>query len=424
MRGFLAALATLAILGLAACSPTSATRTPDGTLVPTAGPTRAASTGGEGPSPSQLILWLTPAFSPTAGTPAGDLLAARLDGFERANPGLTIEVRVKDERGPGGLLESLASASQAAPDSLPDLAALDSVALHDAALKELIVSLGEAVDTPSVLAWYPFAAEAARTEGSLIGMPFAADAQALAYRSDAYPRPPANWTDVLDGPSPFLFPAGDPYAAFTLAQYLSLGGRLIGENGRPRLQAEILSQVLEFYDSAHRSGVLPLSARQYHDSAATWAAVRDGRAQAATAFFSTFLAEYDPTTDSLQPLPTSDGAGTCIAEVWSWALVTREPVRQDLSLRLLTWLSDPEFLGEWTQALGLLPSSTAALAVWPDGTQTAVASRLVTAAHARPTAEILATFGPAVHAAVDSVLSGEASPEVAAQAAALAIQAP
>ena len=370
------------------------------------------------------MLWLTPAFSTTAGTAAGDLLAARLDEFERANPGLTIVVRVKEDGGPGGLLESLAAASQAAPASLPDLASLGAAALHDATLKELIVPLGEMVDAPSLPDWYPFAVEAAQVDGSLIGLPFAADAEAFAYRSDGYPRPPAAWTDILDGPAPVLFPAGDPSAAFTLAQYLSLGGRLHDGDGRPVLDTELLRQVLEFYDSARRSGVLPLSAREYDNTAATWAALRDGRAYAATASFGAFLAEHDPASDSLQPLPTRDGSGTCIADVWSWALVTRDPSRQEQALHLLAWLTEPGFLADWTHALGLLPSSTAALALWPDGPQTATANRLVTVARPRPTTEVLATFGPALRTAVESVLAGDASPEAAAQAAALTLQAP
>ncbi len=424
MRALLALASTLSFILIAACAPTAVSPTPDGSPLASPGPSLPGASETTTMPPQRLILWITPAFSTEAGTPASDLLAARLSEFEQANPGLTIEVRIKEESGPGSLLESLATASQAAPGSLPDLASLGGASLHDASLKGLIVPLGERIDTPSLPDWYPFAVEAAQVDGSLMGVPFAADAEALAYRVDGYARPPAGWTDILDGPAPFLFPAGDPTAAFTLTQYLSLGGRLFDERGRPLLEAEILRQVFEFYDSARRSGVLPLSARQYDSPAATWAALRDGRAQSATASTGEFLSEYDPALDSLQPLPTRDGTGICIADVWSWALVTRDAARQEFALRLLAWLTAPEFLGEWTHALGLLPSSTAALALWPEAPQTAIANRLVTVARPRPTTEVLATFGPSLHAAVDSVLAGEASPETAAQAAALALQAP
>ncbi len=59
------------------------------------------------PTPTQeqvLTLWVPPDFDPSADTPAGKLLAARLREFSRQNAGFRVNVRVKAASGAGGLL--------------------------------------------------------------------------------------------------------------------------------------------------------------------------------------------------------------------------------------------------------------------------------------------------------------------------------
>ena len=69
--------------------------------------------------PITLRVWLPAQFDPSAGTPAGDILFARLREFTSQNPNVRIEVRLKAMEGEGGLLESLAAANAAAPRRRP-----------------------------------------------------------------------------------------------------------------------------------------------------------------------------------------------------------------------------------------------------------------------------------------------------------------
>jgi len=96
--------------------------TPSGLVTATG--TEPASSPTPASDANHLILWLPPEFDPHSGTPAGDLLNERLDAFINAHPGLTIEVRIKAVNGPGGLLDSLATTSAAAPAAIPSLVAL------------------------------------------------------------------------------------------------------------------------------------------------------------------------------------------------------------------------------------------------------------------------------------------------------------
>ena len=99
-------------------------------------------------------------------------------------------------------------------------------------------------------------------------------------------------------------------------------------------------------------------------------------------------------------------------------ITSKDPARQELLFRLAAWLSDPQFLGELTHALGYLPTSQDALAAWPEDNTTALASSLVTIAHAEPGQDIRDAIAPALLAAVEAVLGAGQEPALAAQAAA------
>src|SRR5690349_8300572 len=71
-------------------------------------------------APGVLRLWLPPEFTPDVNTPGGRVLAAQLQAFELAHPGLAVEVRTKAAGGVGGLLNSLVTAANVAPSGLPD----------------------------------------------------------------------------------------------------------------------------------------------------------------------------------------------------------------------------------------------------------------------------------------------------------------
>lgn len=425
MRAWLIRVLIATSLILAACGaqatpaslPFSPTSSTPGAELP------GASTLTPGPR-THIVIWLAPAFDPTSGSPAADLLAQRLAEFEQANPGLVIEARLKAESGPGGLLESLTAANEAAPAALPDLVTLDPVALNAAAVKGLIAPLDELIDRPAGPEWYPYAQAAALIDGAFYGLPLGSSADVLAYRIDAYAAPPLSWADLLTGPAPILFPAGDPTAAFTLAQYLALGGSLLDDTGRPTLDPSLLADILEFYSSSRAAGVLPLASRQHGNASSTWAVLRQGRATAAVAPLRSYLVERDTSLEAAVPLPTRDGSGICFASAWSWALVSREPARQQLLGRLLAWLSEPDFLGPWLRAMDLLPPTASALATWPRDSDTVLASRLATTARPIPSAESLVTFGPPLQRAVESVLSAQLSPEAAALAASQAVRTP
>ena len=78
--------------------------------------------------------------------------------------------------------------------------------------------------------------------------------------------------------------------------------------------------------------------------------------------------------------------------------------------------------GEWTQAVGVLPGRQSSLTAW-DQTKdyTAFLRDQLRQAQAAPSPTLLGIIGPALKKAVEDVLSGQATPAEAAQAAADAV---
>ena len=399
---------TLGLVLLAACvsAPPTQVSTPEpptpavATVPPTEEPSNVT-------VPDEIVLWVAPHFAPDSGSRAGDLFAEHLRTYEAQHPGTRIIVRTKAEKGPAGLIESLAAASRGAPTALPDLVTLDSGGIRSATLSGLLMPFQEADPSDDL---YSFASEASQIDGVQYGQPFASDSEAFAYELEGFGAPPLTWTDLEQ--SSFLIAAADPEAIFIVAQYLALGGELGEDLG---LDRQLLTDVFAFLANAAEGKSLSSVSLELSSSEETWLALLEKRAGAAQVPYGAFVFSYDPGLHAAGPLPTERGLGIALGTPWSWAVTDRE--HPEAALQLIDWLSEPEFLSRWTHALGLLPTQPEVLARWPDSPEASIASRLVSVAVAMPSDEILKTIGPPLSSAIQSVLLGQATPGDAAAAA-------
>ncbi|NIM96151.1 MAG: extracellular solute-binding protein [Anaerolineales bacterium] len=403
----------LITINMTACNVLSVESTPD---------ILASSTATASPEPvftlepparsDQLTIWVPPTFVPE--TDAGILLADHLQTFETNHPGVEVRVRIKDEEGPAGLLETLTSASLAAPSTLPDVISLDPDALETAALKDLIVHIDELTNPVTIPELYDFADGIARIDGQLYGLPYMSLSGLFLYYEDTYSAPQISWEDILDTTDPFLFPAGDPEAKFTLAQYLSLGGSLNDEDGEPYLDPATLEDILGFYTAAEEIGILPLFSLQLQTSDETWTALTQLLVSSADAPLERYLEEENTSSLVGGPWPTRNGAGINFAYTYSWAAVATDLEQDELVSELLDWLMMPEFLGSLTQLLGTLPTTQSALAEWTNNENATLANRLIRVTIPEPKRAILDTYGPPLQAAVEDVLNRHETPQAAA----------
>ena len=371
----------------------------------------------------KLTIWLPPQFDPTTGSPASNLLRDRLKAFTTQHNGLQIDVRIKATTGAGGLLDALAATSAAAPSALPDLVALSRDDLEAGALKGLLYPLDNPTNNQSTTTaddpdWYNFARQMGLVQGTSYGMPFAGDALVMLYRPAEVPDLPTSWNDLLLQKRVIAFPAADSQSLLTLALYESSGGQVTDSQRRPALTADPLSAVLKMYESGAKDGIFPSWLTTYDSDGQAWEAYKDKRATWVITWVTQYLAELPADTSMLPLLPVDSGSNPLtLATGWVWALGNPQPERKALSLELMNWLVQSDFLSKWTLAAGYLPPRPTSLAGWPDQSLQTLLSQVVISAQLRPSTDLMVSLGPVLKDATLQVLKGQKDAVQAAQAA-------
>jgi multiple sugar transport system substrate-binding protein len=385
---------------------TVSTNTPVTIATSTSTATPTVTPGG----PRTLRIWVSPQFDPSAETPAGALLQAKLDEFVTRRPGLQIEVRVKVESGTSGLLNALTTTRSAAPSVMPDLVALSRANLESATAKGLLHPLDGLTTLPDDPDWYPYARQMAHIQNTTFGLPFAGDALALVgYRSPL----PSAWNELSDE-TLFIFPAADPRALFTLSLYLSVGGTLQDNQGQLELDEAILAKVLSLYSPDTENPFISPQVINYETDEQAWNAFREQRGNLVVAWTSRFLQEQTLPL-ALAPLPGIETGQYSLATGWAWALAGSNPENQPLAVELAEFLSDSQFLAEWTQAAGYLPTRPTALSSWADARIQMILTQTAESAILIPGEDLLVTIGPLFAEATLAVINEEQLPAKAAQ---------
>lgn len=365
-----------------------------------------------------ITIWLPPQFDPNAADSlAGKALRARLDAFVEANPGIRVQTRTKALDGPGGLLESLAAASVAAPAAMPSLIALPRTDLETAALKGLVLPIDNLSAYPEEVDWYPYARQLVEIQGAVFGLPLGGDALLMVYRPSRMGAAPETWEALLGLGHPVAFKAADPQAMLTLNLYMMLDGVVADEQNRPILQQEVLARALKLYSDGAQPGVFPYSLSQIQTDRQAWQAYEDQLGQWLVTWSSLYLSELPPES-AAGVLPSLEGNSLSLASGWVWALADPDAERRETSMRLAEYLSDPGFLAQWNSGLGLLPTSPSALAQWPNASLKPLLEDVARTAQVRPMNDVMAGLAPALEAATMQVIKRESDAGQAARAAA------
>lgn len=355
--------------------------------------------------PSVLRIWLPPQFNPNTNTASAALLKQRLATFEAEHPGIEIDVRIKDEEGEAGLLNSLSITSMAAPNVLPDLVALPRHTLEAAAQKGLVQSLDGLSTEVDNSDWFPYARDLAQIEGTSYGLPFAGDALVIVYRPELVWI--KTWDDILLSESQLVFAGADPQARVGLALYISAGGELVDAQGEPMLDQEVLTRVLEIFSKGRAASLFPDAAVNISADEQVLQEYRARRAEMAIVHVSSYRNSQD---GLLQPLMGLDEEHLTFATSWVWALAGQNPDSQQLAVELAEFLTDDDFLGRWINETGYLPTRRSVLNEVDDAAIPAV----IEAAQPIPSADVLQALGPLMQGALVRVLNGE-QPEAVAR---------
>ena len=401
---------------------TSINTTPDIATPDSGTPTSTPEDSG----PQTLVLWTSEDYAPTSETEGGVLLLEQIQIFQREND-VDIDVILKRRTGTGGLLDFLVTTSAAAPSILPDLITLSDVDLYRAARAGLLQPLDQHVAPELLDDQFDFARALGQLNGTTFGMLYQADLDHLVYDTVAFETAPLTWDDVYTSTVPFVFspvaPA-DKVNDVILVQYLDQGGALTDAAGQPSLDNNQLTEALGFFQQARQAGVIPASALDLSDATTAWATYRIGEAGMVQGPASIYLAERAGlSSSSASTIPLVEAGATTVGHGWALAMVAQNPERQELAVALIEHLLSPENNGAWTQAANRLPARPTALDGWaPNDAYVPFVRELLQEARAAANPDVAAVVGAPLSQALTEVLSGKASPEEAAQAAARAVE--
>ncbi|MCI0549316.1 MAG: extracellular solute-binding protein, partial [Anaerolineae bacterium] len=236
------------------------------------------------------------------------------------------------------------------------------------------------------------------------GLPFAGDALVLVYHSE---RERINtWNDILASENPLVFAAGDPKALVGLSLYVSASGELLDAQGQPTLNQDILTRVLTLVSDGVLAGVFSPSIGNIASDEQVLQSYLGERANMAIFWASNYRA---PEGQFTLPLPGLEETHLSFGTGWVWALAGSNAENQQLAVELADYLVADDFLRDWTNASGYLPTRPSSVDA-EDVTMTAI----LESAQLIPSNDVLSVLGPLMQDALIRVLNGE-KPEVVSE---------
>jgi ABC-type glycerol-3-phosphate transport system substrate-binding protein len=400
-------------------APTTATAT-TATVTETLTTTPITATLPTVPPVITLTLWTAEPFSPAQADASGQILDQQIEAFTDAHPDVVVEYVLKKPYGKGGILNFLLTTSEAVPAAMPDLVAIDTIELKEAAQAGLLQPLDELISAELQEDLFPFVQEVGRFEDQLVGLQFETDIEHAIYNTNKLEEPPLTWTDVLTDEVSYVFPAGGRESLVNdafIIQYLALGGPLVDETGRPALNEELVTQVLQFYRDGYELGVIPPSVLEFKTLDDCWPVYLSAEVAMTNVSSGRYLADRSLLMYTrFASIPTRDGNLATLSQGWAWAIVTSDPAQQALAVQLIEWLMEPENSAEWNLAAGHLPTRKAAFEVL--GTEDSYypfLSKQLEGAHPRPAGAVYSNVARVLQQGVERVITGEATPQEAAK---------
>jgi len=406
---WLAMISSLIFL-LAACAPqvepgnNQSTATPNLAIDAQSTPSIADSNTELGPI--TLRLWIPPSFSTFSGDLSSTILSERLALFHEQNPNVQIEIRLKEVEGSGSLIDSWANAAEAAPLALPDLVLLDNDQFDLAISSDLLPPLSS--DEVSALGsdWYSFGTQMVEADGSRYGWPFAGDAMILMHRFSAIEEPPTRWEQVLAEPLVLAFAAGNSEANFSLLQYEALLNASGQATNYESIEDQELLSVFNFLSQGRANGNFPFWLAQLETDEQSWQAYSQGQSPMVITWSNRFFSSNDP-NQGAGYIPSADGSIHSYVRSWAWAVASQDSSRRSLAISLAEFLSDAEFMAQWSSAAGFLPARESALTAWAPSPQQALALQIAPFAAKINPLEIRSEVGTAVSNAQILLLKDE-----------------
>ncbi|MEN8097455.1 MAG: extracellular solute-binding protein [Chloroflexota bacterium] len=318
--------------------------------------------------PITLTLWTIEEFAPSDETSMGRLLQNQLLSFQRTQHDVSVEVVVKSAMGSGSVLDYLRTAPKVAPDVLPDMVLMSTEMLNTADDYGVLQPVDQLVSQSTLEALFPVAVKLASVDDVQLGIPFKLNFEHVAFNTSIITDTrPTTWQSIIDSGGPYLFPASENASGTSvLALYLAAGGTISEKDSELILDVDPLTEVLRFIQRANSTQAIPSTIVDDDSLSDVWDSYRTGTASLVNIDSQAFIARRPGLINtSFSAIPGPSDAAFPLIDGWHWAVVTTNPIHQQLVGELIDWLMLPENLGAWSYTSGWLPASMGAFAAWP-----------------------------------------------------------
>lgn len=313
-----------------------------------------------------LRLWIPPEIGARTEAGAQELIS-QVRAFRTGQGDLGVAIEQKPIEGAGGILNYLQTGRIVAAGIMPDIVAVPTSLLMDGRSRDLFFPMTDLADQTYIDGVFPAPAEQAINGQQILGYPFATTGLThLNFNPEVITQTvPLLWTSFIsDTNHTLVFPADSREGAMLGLQfYLAEGGTLVDGAGRPALVAEPLARALTIL-STHKANLLQSHQLKTLDEA--WQYHQLGLSDFIW-MRSDYLLErqlLDPTLINSQgymPVPGVDGPLIPLTTSWAWALTTNDPTRQSMAMELISYLTSPENLANWSSRSQVLPAHRQAI---------------------------------------------------------------
>jgi ABC-type glycerol-3-phosphate transport system substrate-binding protein len=357
-------LILLTLLLLAACAPASTPTNPSPTQdartrsAMTATPVPATATPTATARPSlTLRFWLPDEMAGLESVDAGDVLSEQISGFERDNPLIEVELRLRAATGTGGVLATLQTAAIAAPGALPDITLLRYTDFQIAAQAGLLARLDAAALALNDDNWHSAVRALGNLEGRRYGIPFTLRLLHTAYNEDALTISSWRFDDLLAENIAWTFPAApsDGLSSIFLLQYWLAGAGDVSTDSLA-FDENALRAVLRYYERASAAELIPMDVLEYDTPERSASALSSDLPAVVTSSMAlASLLNDQPISFGRIPSPTGEPA--TLLDGWLWVITTSDPQRQAAAMALLEYLLQPERQLAYHRAIAMLPAA-------------------------------------------------------------------
>ncbi|MFT5196147.1 MAG: ABC-type glycerol-3-phosphate transport system substrate-binding protein [Candidatus Promineifilaceae bacterium] len=316
-----------------------------------------------------LTAWVLPQFEIEAESPAGNIIKNQFSTFDANHPEIQLIVEHKSMKGQGGAIDYFSTASNVAPNVLPDLMLVPHSVLPELVAQGIIYPLDDLLASADIQDFFPVADQLVTIDGRRYGYPYALSGLThAAYNTAIYSGTlPSRLEQIVETTLKPAFPAaGLKGAALLLQLYIDEGGQFYDEEGNLAFESTPMLVALRRIQALRDSGAISDSIKSLSTHDEMWIQYKSGSSSLIFTNYNRFSTEYRQLPDlGFSQFPGSIGTLTPMVDGWVWVISSADPARQALATELLSWMANGPNMGEWTFASQMLPARESAINRWP-----------------------------------------------------------